>query len=238
MRILQFDPSEGDRSGVAVVFCHGFPGTNLNLRLADALRSRGIAPLLFRYSGIAEADGTYRLALGEGEVAAALREARRAGLRVVALGYSLGAFYAVRALAAEGMLADALILLGPVVDLRALRAHMRSQAIDLDAFIANDGGLLRGDPTARVAELHELERGPQPLEHAAGLCGPVLVVWGGRDDAIPHPEARTFAQRAASGRELIVDDDHDYSRSAQTIAATIAEWLVVTGIASGSVAAA
>lgn len=218
MKVLELGISPR-RSIGAVVFCHGFPGTNLNVPLAEALAARDVRPVLFRYTGVDEPGVRWSFGRSARDCAEVLRDARAAGPGpIVALGYSMGGLHVTRALRDAGLsLADALMLLGPVLSLASFRRHLGTQGGSAERFMSEGRGLLDEDASARIAEYAEIEREAQPLHFLASFALPTLVVMGTADTVVPD-EIRTAASAMPDASALYVNDDHAYARSASRIA--------------------
>lgn len=68
-----FRPSRGRPT---VVFCHGYPGRNLNEETAESLAARGYGSLVFSYRGARGSPGTYSFRGNEDDAKAALAAVR------------------------------------------------------------------------------------------------------------------------------------------------------------------
>lgn len=223
MRRIDLGVTEPSHAVGTIVLCHGFPGTNLNLPLATALASLGYRTVLFRYAGVDDPTAAWTFDGSAADCATALRVARSEGPGpVIALGYSIGGFHVVRALRTAPALADALVLLGPVLSLTSFRAHLMSRGDDADRFISEGRGLLTGDASARITAYRALEREEQPLAFGAALAIRTVVVAGVADPIVPGDDVRTVVATWRDATALLVNDDHDYAKSAAHIAEAIA----------------
>lgn len=108
--------------GVAVV-CHPHPqfggdmDTPVVRRVTDALVHAGWTTLRFNFGGVGESEGAYAGGTGEmGDVVAAVDAVRAADLPLLLVGYSFGAWVALRAVGA-GLAVERLVLIGPPFDM-------------------------------------------------------------------------------------------------------------------------
>lgn len=216
-----FRPSRGRPT---VIFCHGYPGRNLNEETAESLAARGYGSLVFSYRGARGSPGTYSLYQLEDDARAALDALRgRSADGVGLLGYSMGGFAAVRLAAREPSVADFLVLLAPVTDLRRAWTHMDATWPDgFEGFIRGGVELLRGDPDAWIAQARALASEPQPVDLAPALSLPVLLLHGRRDDAVPFEQSALLHESLYTRKRLIeLDSDHDLAGMGACVAAEI-----------------
>lgn len=108
--------------GVAVV-CHPHPqfggdmDTPVVRRVTDALVQAGWTTLRFNFGGVGESEGSYAGGTGEmDDVVAAVDAVRAADQPLLLVGYSFGAWVALRAVAA-GLAVERLVLIGPPFDM-------------------------------------------------------------------------------------------------------------------------
>ncbi|HYF66331.1 MAG TPA: alpha/beta fold hydrolase [Herpetosiphonaceae bacterium] len=188
--------------GVALLF-HGYAASKESLLPAAApFRARGYTAVLvdFHGSGGSAGASTSLGASEAGDVAAALDYARRIwpGRPLAVYGFSMGSAAAVRALAADPLAPDALILEAPFDRLLTTVGH-RFTAMGL--------------PAAPGAELlvfwGSLQAGFNgfafnPVEDARRISSPTLLVHGADDPRVTADEVRSFAG-ALRGPSSFVD---------------------------------
>ncbi len=179
-----FFPAEG-ADGRAVLVCNGNAGNRSHrVLLAEALRDRGWAVLLYDYRGYGGNPGTpSEQGLAKDAMAAVSWLADRDDVdadRIAYLGESLGAGVAA-GLAAERPPA-ALVLRSPFTSLVDMgRVHYPLLPV---------GALLR-------------DRFPV-VEHVRSYDGPVLVIWGEADTIVPPGQSRAVAEAAHRSRHVVI----------------------------------
>jgi uncharacterized protein len=185
-----FFPAKG-AEGRAVLVCNGNAGNRSHrVMLAEALRDRGWAVLLYDYRGYGGNPGTpSEQGLAKDARAAISWLADREDVdadRIAYFGESLGAGVAT-GLAAERPPA-ALVLRSPFTSLVDLgRVHYPFLPVRL--------------------LLHDHF---PVVDHVRSYEGPVLVIWGERDTIVPPDQSLAVAQAAARSRlEVIAGADHN-----------------------------
>lgn len=179
-----FFPAAGS-DGRAVLVSNGNAGNRSHrVPLAEALRERGWAVLLYDYRGYGDNPGSpSEQGLAEDARAAVSWLADRDDVdadRIAYFGESLGASVAA-GLAAERPPA-ALVLRSPFTSLADVgRAHYPFLPV---------GALLR-------------DRFPT-IDHVRSYDGPVLVIWGERDAIVPPEQSLAVAEAAHRSRHLVI----------------------------------
>jgi len=170
-----------------VVFAHGLRNDrSLGLVLADAFAGRGMRLVTFDFRGHGESGGD-RVTLGVTErhdVARVLAYARREGLPVAWVGFSMGAV----AYLLSDVEADAAVLDSPYAELdRGLRSCFGARAVTL---------LALGEALLRVP-LGAATRDVRPVDRVASLTRPTRFAFAERDAWVP-PDAQARYRAAAS----------------------------------------
>lgn len=197
-------PTPGARA--VAVLGHGHAGSKAALlEAARELRALGVEPLLldFRGSGGSAGDTT-TIGVHEAlDVAAAVDLARRLapGRPLVLHGTSMGAAAALRAVHAHGVAPDALLLESPFDRLVTTVEH-RFEAMGLPAWgcarlLLFWGGVRRGfDPFEHA-----------PVEYAASVRCPTLVLGGADDPWVRPDELRAVAAATRGPTQVVVLED-------------------------------
>ena len=192
------------RADVAVVFGHGFTGSQTNpkvLELVNDLVQRGIAVYTadFRGHGASAGHSTF----GEHEVydlEAVVAAARRHHDRVVTVGASMGGFVALRYVGLGGD-ADAVIAISSPAFCSVPRST-RARVL---------GHVVRSERGRRLLERRGTRVGPfspvslPPIDLASAIAPtPVAIVHGGRDRYVPLRDARALYEQLREPRRLVV----------------------------------
>lgn len=172
-----------------VVFAHGVRNDrSLGLVLAEPLARRHMRLVTFDFRGHGESGGD-RVTFGATErhdVARVLAHARREGLPVAWVGFSMGAV----AYLLSGVEADAAVLDSPYAELdRGLRSCFGRRTVTL---------LALGEALLRIP-LGAATRDIRPVDRAASLTRPTRFVFAERDHWVP-PDAQARYRAAASAR--------------------------------------
>lgn len=228
----------------SVVLLHGFPGSERNLDLAQAMRRAGFNVLFFHYRGAWGSAGRFTFSGALEDVAAAvgwLRSPESVAsfrvdpARITLVGHSMGGFMAlvagselpeVRCIAS---LAGAnLGLMGAAASRDPAQAEAMAQAL------AGWAGPIRGaSGTELVAEVaSNAERFDTRSRAEALATRPLLLVAGDADPFTPmeaHHQPLVEALRARQGarlREAVLHADHSFSSRRIALARLVTEWLV------------
>ena len=215
-----------------LLICHGLPGNEKNLDLAQAVRRAGWVAVTFNYRGSWGSPGTFSF-LGNLDDAAAvlayLRDPHNAASlrldpkRIVIAGHSMGGFVAARTAARDGGLLGAVLI--SAWDPSRLKTHKAEVA-----FMASDMESLAGVTaesmaTERETHTHELSL----IDAAAGLRGKPLLVLSADDGLAPGTDALVAAIRAGDGNPQVtaehVATDHSWSDRRIELQSTIIRWL-------------
>jgi len=215
---------------VAVVLVHGFSLSKQHRRL------RRIITTLCHYVGVVALDlrghgrSGGRTTVGWQEVRdvdAAVRWARSLGyLRVVTLGFSLGAAVVLRHAAERGGTDAVVAVSGP--GLWFFRGTSKMRSFHRYVETAPGRGLLRVVRGTRVNSTPWPEPAPMdPREAAAAVEVPLLIIHGGRDDYFPVEHAQGLVRASQHRAELWVEDDVGHAEAAMRpeLIARIGHWI-------------
>ena len=217
-----------------VVLCHGLPGNEKNLDLAQAMRRAGWTVITFNYRGSWGSPGSYRFAgdLQDADaVLAWVRDPKNAaalGLdtkRVVMIGHSLGGWVtALTAAHDRGLIGAALISPGNI----GLIGH-QSRAVAIKLLddngveaLADTNPTLMADEAIAHADAFDFVQAAPKLTAA-----PLLVVTS--DDGLGPEAGRLVAGARAAGNTHVttvhVATDHSYSDARVRLESEIIRWL-------------
>ena len=186
--------------GVVVLF-HGYADRKSSvLTEAKAFRSEGWAPVLvdLRGSGGSSGDVTSLGFFEARDVAAAVEFVRRRfpHTPIVVWGTSMGAAASLRAVGELGTRADALLLEAPFATLRSAvvnRFHsLRLPAFGVAELLVFWGGARQGFNGFRH----------NPVEYAAHVHQPTLLMLGSRDERVLMPEGRAIFEALAGEKQF------------------------------------
>ena len=217
---------EGAGPCPAVLVCHGFTGTKVEphrifVKTSRELEAAGVASLRVDFRGSGESDGDFedmtclsevsdaRAALtylaGRDEVDAA---------RIGILGLSMGGFVAASLLEGDDRPA-ACALWSAVCDFPSLIMKMATEGAGAplpDGRIDFGGDLVGPGFVPALGALH-------PLEGVRGFGGPILIVHGDADEAVPVEHAYQYREAAESrdaetAFHIVAGGDHTYNSHA------------------------
>ncbi len=217
-----------------VVLCHGLPGNEKNLDLAQALRRAGYTVITFNYRGSWGSPGTYKFAQNLEDANAVLAFARdpenAAKLRIDAkriaiIGHSMGGWVSALTAAKDKALIGAVMIsaggMGRIGDLP------RDQAIT--AFRDNGMEALAGTSPEAMADEVIANRVAFGFEQAAPRLAEVPLLVLTSDDGLAFFSDELVAGiKAAKGtklKTLHVATDHSWSDNRIRLQSEIIDWL-------------
>ncbi len=208
----------------AVLFLHGFPGSEKSVDLQRALMERGIASVAPCFLGAWGSGGRYRFTTLTAQARAALRAARRLDFvdprRVAVYGFSMGGWTALNLAALEPSL-KAVVAVAPCGGPEMLGPGTRS-------FIARLSRPLNAPPVdALMADFRRALVRFDPAKAVGRVASPLLLVHGDQDDTIPLAVSRRLASLAPRGTRLIVvkGGDHGFLDGRRRLVKTAGDWL-------------
>jgi acetyl esterase/lipase len=214
-----------------LVLCHGLPGNEKNLDLAQAVRRAGWVAVTFNYRGSWGSPGTFSF-LGNLEDAAAVLAYLRDPAQVKALrldpkrivigGHSMGGWVAARTAASDPGVVGAVLI--SAWDPARPRPH--PQMVE---FMSGDMETLAGVTAESMAAEIETHRDQVKLVGAAsGLAAKPVLVLTADDGLAPGDDALVAAIRAAGGKDVTtqhVATDHLWSDRRIELESTVIRWL-------------
>lgn len=216
-----------------LVLCHGWPGNEKNLDLAQAVRRAGWNVVTFNYRGSWGSPGNFRFAQNPQDARAVLAflrdpaNATRLGVdteRMAIAGHSMGGW--VTAMVAgqdDGLLGAALISAG---NMGAVGSMPRANVVRMSA--GNSEALAGTSPEQMADELISGQQANNFLQMAPGLAKKSLLVLTSDDGLAPHSDALVAVVRGAGGKRVSVvhtATDHSWSDKRVLLQAQVIRWL-------------
>ena len=215
-----------------IVICHGWPGNEKNLDLAQALRRAGWNAITFNYRGAWGSPGNFRFGQNPEDAKAVLAMLRKPELaaklgidtrRIVLAGHSMGGWV-------TGMVASEDQALAGAILISAGNMGMLPQLLGdrLEAQAAGNSEALAGtSPAIQAAELRAQAAAFDLRPRAAGLARQPLLVLTSDDGLKPATDPLVTAVRATSGKvtEGHQATDHTWSDARIALATRIHDWL-------------
>jgi pimeloyl-ACP methyl ester carboxylesterase len=229
---LVYQPS-GAGAHPTVVVCHGLPGNEKNLDLAQALRRAGWNAVTFNYRGSWGSPGNFRFAQNledANSVLAYLRDPVNAAAlgidtrRIALVGHSMGGWVVAHTAAKDhGIVGAVLISAG---DMGRLGDAPRDSVV---ASMAEDMESLAGVTAESMADEVRANAQAFRMENAAaGLSQMPLLALTSDDGLAPHTDALVQAIAAKGGHKVTsvhVATDHSWSDSRIRLESEIINWL-------------
>ncbi|HEV2298808.1 MAG TPA: alpha/beta fold hydrolase [Candidatus Acidoferrales bacterium] len=216
-----------------IVICHGLPGDEKNLDLAQAVRRAGWNAVTFNYRGSWGSPGDFRFShtIEDAEaVLAYLRDpanAKKLGVdthRIVMAGHSMGGWVVVHVAAQDRSLYGAIIF--SAADMSRLADMPRERLL---SFVAEDiHGLAGVTPEIMADELSGLHRKAHFEDEAAALTHTPLLALSAHEPIAPQTDALVRAIRAQGGNdvtEMHADTDHSWSDHRIALESIVITWL-------------
>lgn len=229
---LVYSPS-GAGPHPTLVICHGLPGNEKNLDLAQAIRRAGWNAVTFNYRGSWGSPGVFRFAQNADDAAAVLaylREPANAAAlaidkkRLAIAGHSMGGWVTALTAARDHGLIGAIIISAGDIGRLEEWGHDRELA-----FMADDMESLAGvTPESMVDEIHVHAQEFALKNAAKGLADLPLLALTSDDGLADHTDALVMAIKAAGGKKvttLHVATDHSWSDHRIALESTIINWL-------------
>ncbi len=217
-----------------VVLCHGLPGNEKNLDLAQAMRRAGYNVITFNYRGSWGSPGNYRFAQDLEDADAVLSYARdpanAAKLRIdpkrlVIMGHSLGGWVtALTAAHDKGLLGAALISAANLGARGAMPRDVLAKAMldnGMETLAGTSAEIMADELIANKERFNFLQAAPQ-------LAGTRLLVLSSDDGLAPGTDALMAGISASGGNKVKavhVATDHSWSDKRIRLQTEIINWL-------------
>ncbi|MGA2808156.1 MAG: alpha/beta fold hydrolase [Terracidiphilus sp.] len=229
---LVYQPS-GPGPHPTLVICHGLPGNEKNLDLAQAVRRAGWNAVTFNYRGSWGSPGSFRFAQSLEDADAVLAYLRdpanvmRLGIdtkRIAIAGHSMGGWVTVHTAAHDhGLIGAILISAG---DMGAKAALPREKVV---ALMADNREALAGvTPESMADEVIANAKAFGFASAVSGLTQTSLLVLSADDGLAPSTDALVQAIRSKGGNQVTaihVATDHGWSDRRILLESTILNWL-------------
>jgi len=216
-----------------LVICHGLPGNEKNLDLAQAVRRAGWNAVTFNYRGSWGSPGVYRFAQNledADSVLAYLRDpanAARLGIdtkRIAMAGHSMGGWVTAHTAAHDHALIGAILI--SAADMGSMAGMPREKLV---ALMADNMEALAGVTAASMAdEVTANAKGFGLKSTVDGLVPMPLLVMTANDGLAPTGDLLVKNITAAGGQkvsEIHSDTDHGWSDHRIFLETTVINWL-------------
>ena len=217
-----------------LVICHGWPGNEKNLDLAQAVRRAGWNAVTFNYRGSWGSPGAFRFAHNPEDAVAVLAylrapaNAAKLGVdpaRIAIAGHSMGGWVAALSGARDPKISG--VALFSMADMGNIGRMPRAEIVKLSA--GNAETLAQTSPEQMADELTANSLAFTVGQAAAGLATrPLLVLTA--DDGLAGDAERLVAEvRAAGGTQITtqhVATDHSWNDSRIALESAVIDWLV------------
>jgi pimeloyl-ACP methyl ester carboxylesterase len=216
-----------------MVLCHGWPGNEKNLDLAQAVRRAGWNVITFNYRGSWGSPGAFRFAQVPEDAAAVIAYVRRPDIaaklgidpaRIVLGGHSMGGWATAMAAAKDSALKGAIMI--SMANMGAVGSIPRADLVALSADSAET--LADTSPEQMADELATNSAAFSALAGAPGLARLPLLVLTSDDGLAPQAGALVDAVRTAGGKRVSTGHaatDHSWSDSRIELERRVIEWL-------------
>jgi uncharacterized protein len=216
-----------------LVICHGLPGNEKNLDLAQAVRRAGWNAVTFNYRGSWGSPGSFRFAQSLQDAAAVLTylrdpaNASRLGVdskRIVIAGHSMGGWIVAHTAANDHALMGAILI--SMGDMGAIGGMPRARAV---AVMADDMETLSGVTAESMAdEVQAHAKEFLVAGTAAGLAKIPVLALTANDHLAAQTDALVAAIKEKGGTKVTavhVDTDHGWSDHRIALQSTVITWL-------------
>jgi len=216
-----------------IVICHGLPGNEKNLDLAQALRRAGWNAVTFNYRGSWGSPGNFRFAQTLEDAVAVLAylrdpaNATRLGIdtrRIAMAGHSMGGWVTALTAANDHALIGAILI--SAGDMGAVGDASRDRTV---AAMADDMESLAGVTAESMADEARANAKAFRMENAAAGLAPMPLLALTSDDGLaPGTDALVQAIQAKGGHKVTavhVATDHSWSDHRIALESEIIKWL-------------
>jgi len=235
--------AQGEGPHPTVILCHGFPGSEKNIDLAQALRRAGYNVLIFHYRGCWGSQGTYSVKHDLEDAEAVIDFLRSDNCsktfrvdpkNLILMGYSLGGFNALITLSNHPEIKSMAFLVGYNFGRYAKGLYGNDKLIkEAEEFWSGSFPPLRGITKEQfIKEIIENREKWDLVDYAEKLQGHKLLFVGGKRDTVAdvknhyQPVVDVLKKNNLNDlTEVILDTDHDCSCKRIALSETLLEWL-------------
>ncbi|NGQ93632.1 alpha/beta hydrolase [Brevibacillus sp. SYP-B805] len=227
-----------------VIFCHGFTGekvggSQLNLRLAQAIEAAGFAVIRFEYAGSGESEGNFASdttisgwkADLQQVVAWVKKQPHFQDSRLYLLGQSLGGCIVFLHEDPDRLIAGRIGISPVIRPLEDFRERILGPAL----WAASEAGKTISDFFGKNYSLEPsfvrdiLEHKHNPLAACQSYDSPVLLIHGTADVPVPAEGSCLFYETYAGPKELLLLEggDHSLAQHFEKVKEKVVEWLII-----------
>ncbi len=216
-----------------LVICHGLPGNEKNLDLAQAVRRAGWNAVTFNYRGSWGSPGLFRFGQNPEDadaVLAYLRDpvnAAKLGIdpkRIVLAGHSMGGWVAAHTASHDHALLGLILI--SMADMSLVASESRADAL---AEMADDMETLAGvTADSMVDDMIAVSKNYVMTSAAPGLAQLPVLALTSNDHLGPHTDSLVAAIKAKGGKKVTtmhLDTDHSYSDHRIALESIVITWL-------------
>jgi uncharacterized protein len=213
-----------------LVLCHGLPGNEKNLDIAQAARRAGWVAVTFNYRGAWGSPGTFSFTgnIQDAQaVLAYLREPTHARAlridphRIVIAGHSMGGLVAAKVGASDANLLGTILISAWDPTRESHDARLKGMQSDMETLAGVTAQSMTADVEAHTSELSLLATAP-------GLAHHPLLVLSSDDGLAPGTDALVAQVRRSGGKQVMTmhaNTDHAWSDHRIALESAILNWL-------------
>lgn len=233
--------AQGKGPHPTVLLLHGFPGNELNLDIAQAMRRAGWNVFMFHYRGSWGSGGHYAIANVLDDTAAVLHHLRTKAdadwridpNRIVLVGHSVGGFAALNTAASDAGVKSVASIAGlDVARVGEVIAGSETMRQGMTSFVKSSGSINVPDAAAFVKEWTNTPSVWKFPSLASKLASKqVLLVGGSKDTLAPMANHYTPLLQALKAEmnsrvtEVVLDGDHAFSDKRIALTRAVLAWL-------------
>ena len=223
--------ASGEGAHPTLVICHGWPGNEKNLDLAQAVRRAEWNAVTFNYRGSWGSPGEFHFAQAPEDAAAVIAWLRKPEVaakfgvdpaRIALAGHSMGGWATTQVASRDPALIGAVLI--SAADMARLATLPRPARVKA---AAENTETLVTTPEAMADELAGAVATMTLKETAPGLAKVPLLILSSDDGLAPGTDALAAAIRAEGGKVQMAHEttDHSWSDRRLTLAGLVIDWL-------------